>query len=273
MMPRRLLAALCLSLVPLSAFALGFEALTLGFSEAWTGNAYVPDPNDPDGPYDFDVTGSEPMPIDAFATIGVRFGLLGGLPASSSVLSVSPSLAAGARRYVLFESGIVAPAQVETATGAEADTLARGSARVVTLRLAVPIAYEYRFAGGDALFMGVSPTGVARVVAGATVVRDKDTDLSGMYAFFYDRLRYLMPEVSLGYRIAISDALEATIHATAGISVLDLFVDTSMPWYDQTRIAVGIDLGLRPPFSALARAREGELPAGIAPFPEPEDAR
>lgn len=269
MIPRRLLAALFLTLMPFSAFALGFEALTLGFSEAWTGNAYVPNPG---GAYDFDVTGSEPMPVDAFGTAGVRFGLLDGLLARNAVLSVSPSLAVGARRYVLFESGIVAPAQIETATGSEADTLGRGSARVVTVRLAVPVAYEYRFSGGDAVYMSLSPTAVARIVAGAAATRDEDTDLSGMYTFFYDRLRYLMPELSLGYRFAMSDALEATIHATAGVSVLDLFANDAMPWYDQTRIAVGIDLGLRPPFGGLARPREEELPSGIAPFPDDEAA-
>ncbi len=273
MIPRRLFAALLLLLVPLSAFALGFEALTFGFSEAWTGNAYVPNPNDPGGTYDFDVTGSEPMPIDAFGTAGVRFGLLDGFLAQNAVLSLSPSLAVGARRYVLFESGIVAPAQIETAAGAEGNTKGRGSARVVTLRLAVPIAYEHRFSGGDTVYMSISPTGVARIVAGATATRDEDTDLSGMYTFFYDRLRYLMPELSLGYRFAMSDSLEATIHATAGVSVLDLFANAAMPWYDQTRIAVGIDLGLRPPFGGIARPRERELPAGIEPFPEDENAR
>ena len=270
MVSKRLLAALLLLILPLSAFALGFEAVTLGFSQAWTGNAYVPNPG---GAYDFDVTGSEPTPIDAFGTAGVRFGLVDGFLAQNAVLSVSPSLAVGARRYVLFESGIVAPAQIETATGAEANTLGRGSARVVTLRLAIPVAYEYRFSGGDAIFMSISPTGAFRIVAGATAIRDEETDLSGMYAFFYDRLRYLMPELSLGYRFAMSDALEATIHATIGVSVLDIFANETMPWYDQTRIAVGIDLGLRPPFGGLARPREEDLPAGVEPFPEGEDAR
>ena len=268
MLFRRLTTILLLLMLPVAAFTLGFEALTLGFSQAWTGNGYVPTPDEPGGPYDFDVTGSEPTPIDPFVSFGARFVLIERF-LGPSALSSSPAIQIGWRYYVLFDSGRVAPAQIETATGAEGTTLGLGSSRVLTVRIPVPIAYEVRFAGGSAAYMSISPTATFRLPAGDVVTRDEDTNLAGMYGFFYSRMRFLMPEFSLGYRFAMSESLEATIHATYGVSVLDV-IDETLPWYDQTRLAVGIDLGLRPPVSGLGRRRERVLPAGIDPFPEDE---
>jgi len=259
---RRLIATLTLVLAAPLAFAAGFESLTFGLAEAWTGNGYVSTPDDPGGPYDFDVTGSEPLPIDPFVSIGARFALAG----VRAVLAFSPSVEVGARRYVLYESGRVAPTQIETALGAEGSTLGRGSARVVTVRLPLPLRFELRF-GGSAFFLGVSPTGVFRIPGGQVVRRDEDTDLGGLYSFFYEDLRYLMPEASLGYRFAMSESVEAALSATWGVSVRDVR-DATLPWYDQMRAAVGFELGIRPPLSGLAREREEALPEGIEPFPE-----
>ena len=270
-MARRVAVSLLLFLtIATAASGLGFEAFTIGFAEAWTGNGYVPNPG---GEYDFDVTGSEPMPIDPFARAGVRLGLMDGFIASSAVLALSPTLELGWRRYVLFDSGRVAPAQIETATGVEGDVLGIGSARVLTLRLQLPIAYDLRFANGNALFMTLSPTGVFRIPVGQVELRDEDATLTGMYSFFYGSMRYLMPELSLGYRFGMSEYLETTIHVTYGVSVLDL-MDTTLPWYDQNRLAIGIDLGLIPPFGGLGRDREAEqeLPEGVEPFPEDDEA-
>lgn len=268
-MARRVtLAGILLIAIAAGVSALGFEALTIGFAEAWIGNAYVPNPG---GEYDFDVTGSEPVPIDPFARAGARIGLVDGFIASRAVLAVNPTLELGWRRYVLFDSGRVAPAQIETATGKEGDVLGVGSARVLTLRLQLPLAYDVRFDNGNALSMTISPTGVFRIPVGQVELRDEEANLSGMYSFFYDRMRYLMPELSLGYRFRMSDYLETAIHVTYGVSVLDL-LDTTLPWYDQTRLAIGIDLGLIPPFGGLGRDREAEqqLPDGIEAFPEDE---
>jgi hypothetical protein len=259
--------------VCVGASALGLEAVTVGFAEAWTGNAYVGTPDDPGGEYDFDVTGSEPFQVDPFARVGVRFGLVDGFIAPGAVLVVAPAVEIGWRRYVLFDSGRVAPAQIETATGAEGSVLGVGSARVLTLRLPLPVSYDQRFANGNAVFMSLSPSLVFRIPVGQVELRDEDSDLSGMTDFFYDRMRFLMPEIAVGYRFALSDYLDASIHLTYGVSLLDLF-DSTLPWYDQTRLAIGIDLGLVPPFGGLARDREAEqqLPEGIDPFPEDDEA-
>jgi len=272
-MARRVtLAAVFFLSIAVAVSGLGFEALTIGFAEAWIGNGYVPTPDDPGGEYDFDVTGSEPVPIDPFARVGARFGLVDGFIASRAVLAVNPTLAVGWRRYLLFDSGRVVPAQIETAAGAEGDVLGVGSARVLTLRLQLPLAYDLRFDNGNALSMAISPTGVFRIPAGQVELPDEDADLSGMYSFFYGSMRYLMPELSVGYRFRMSDYLETAIHATYGVSVLDL-LDASLPWYDQTRLAIGIDLGLIPPFGGLGRDREAEqeLPEGIEAFPEDDE--
>jgi len=259
---RRLFATLTLILAAPLAFTAGLESLTFGLSQAWTGNGYVSTPDDPGGPYDYDVTGSEPLPIDPFVSAGVRFALAG----DRAVLAFAPSIEVGARRYVLYESGRVAPAQIETALGAEGTTLGRGSARVVTVRIPLPLAFELRF-GGNAVFLGLSPTGVFRIPAGAVERRDEETDLSGLTSFFYSNLRYLMPEASLGYRFAMSGSVEAALRATWGVSVRDLR-DATLPWYDQMRASIGFELGIRPPVSGLVREREQALPDGIEPFPD-----
>lgn len=262
-----------LVVVAAGAGALGLEAITLGFVEAWTGNGYVPRPNDPDSEYDFDVTGSERSPIDPFARAGARIGLLNGFISEGAVLALAPALEIGWRRYVLFDSGRVAPAQIETATGAEGYVLGIGSARVLTFRLPLPVSYDHRFAGGNAVYMTLSPTFVFRIPLGQVELRDEEADLSGMYDFFYGRARFLMPELGLGYRFLLSDYLETSVHLTYGVSLLDLF-DTDLPWYDQTRLAIGIDLGVKPPLAGLGRNREAEqeLPEGVEPFPEEEAA-
>jgi hypothetical protein len=254
-----LITALLLCSLTAIAPALGFEGFSVGFTEAWTGNGYVTP--------EFEVTGSEETPIDPFVRLGVRFGLLDGFIAENAVLSIMPALELGVRPYLLYASGIVVPTQIETGTGAEGNTLGQGSARVLTIRVPIPVAYELRFARGGAFFFTLSPTLVARVRVGQ--IWPGDADLSGMYTYFYERMRFLMPEVELGYRFRVSDWLESTIRATYGVSTLDLFDDT-LPWYDKTRVGLGVSVGFTPPFEGLFRDREEtqRLPRGVDPDPE-----
>lgn len=266
---RRLALSLLLAILALRAVpALSVDAVLLGFSQAWTGNGYVPTPDDPDGPYNFAVTGSEPMPIDPFLGFGARLVLLE-TTAVAGALTWSPTLQVGWRYYLLFASGRVVPSQIEAAAGAEGDVPGIGSSRVVSVRLPLPIGYELRIGGAHALSIALSPTFVFRIPAGDVAPRDEDQDLSDMWGFFYDRMRFLMPELVLSYRFALSEYLEAALFATYGVSPLDL-TDTTLPWYDQMRIAAGIELGLRPPFAGLARRREDRLPEGVEPFPTDE---
>lgn len=253
---------------PRAVPALSVDALLIGLSQAWTGNGYVPTPDDPGGPYDFPVTGSEAMPIDPFLGFGTRLVLLE-TTAITGALTLSPQLQVGWRYYLLYASGRVVPSQIEAAAGAEGEVPGVGSARVVSVRLPLPIGYELRIADAHALSIAVSPTFVFRIPAGDVAPRDEAPDLSGMWGFFYDRMRFLMPELVLSYRFAMSEYLEAALFATYGVSPLDL-TDTRLPWYDQMRIAAGVELGLRPPLAGLARRRESRLPEGVEPFPADE---
>ncbi len=270
MILRRLALAILLALVLALRVvpALSVDAVLLGFSQAWTGNGYVPTPDDPDGPYNFAVTGSEAMPIDPFLGFGTRIVLLE-TTAVSGALTWSPTVQVGWRYYLLYASGHVVPSQIEAAAGAEGDVPGIASARVVSVRLPLPIGYEVRMADAHAFSVALSPTFVFRIPAGDVAGGDEDPDLSNMWSFFYDRTRFLMPELVLSYRFAMSEYLEASLFATYGVSPLDL-TDTRLPWYDQMRIAAGIELGLRPPFAGLARPREPRLPEGVEPFPSDE---
>ena len=267
----RPIATVCLLFVlATTAGALGFESISLSFAEQWTGNGYVPTPQNPGGTYDFsDVTGSESFPLNAFLGAGVRIGLLDGFAGERSVLSVLPGLELGVRPYVLFESGIVVPTPIETGTGAEGNTLGRGSAQVLTVRIPLPVAYEIRFENASAVYMSLSPTILARFRVRQLAIRDESTDLSGMYTYFYQGMRFLRPELSLGYRFAVSDWLESTVQLTYGVSLLDLF-DSTLPWYDQNEVRLSIALGATPPFTGLFRDREEtqELPRGVDPDPD-----
>ncbi len=218
-----------------AAPAVEVEAVTIGMSHAWTGNGYVPTPGDPGGRYDFPVTGSEAAPLDTFAGMGLRVRLTGG-PRSVAVLTVAPSIQIGRRPYLVFASGRVVPTQIESAAGEEDGVPGIGSGQVTTLRLPVPLGFELRFAGRHAILIAVSPTVVVRIVP---------RDLPDMHAFFYDEMRFLMPEAAAGYRVSLGERLEATLYATYGVSVGDL-PDETLPVYDQMRVAAGIDVGIRP---------------------------
>ena len=266
----KIAAASTLLFLAVAIRVVAVEAVTIGVVNAWTGNAYVPRPGEPGSPYDFDVTGSEAVPVDAFGSVGLRWRF-GSQPAGLFAVTFSPALQFSTRYYLLYASGRVVPSQIEAAAGAEGDVPGIGSARVATFRIPVPLGAEVRFAGGHALVLQFSPTLVLRVLAGDVTLADEGGDVSGMYRFFYDRLRFLMPEATVGYRFSLSDSVETALHAGIGVSIQDL-VDTSLPWYDQTRIAVGIDFAVRPPFDGLMRGRARELPAGVEPFPEDPDA-
>lgn len=245
------IAALFLVTLPLTgAAALAFEAATLGYGQAWTGNAYVPP--------QFEVTGSEAMPIDGFARMGARLSLVEGFIVERAVLSVHPALGIGLRYYLLYASGRVVPTQIETATGWDGE-LGLGAARFLTLRLQLPLAFEYRLAGGAALLLGVSPTTVFRIRAGHVEKQSEDTDLSGFGTYFYGSLRFLMPELTLAARFGVSDYLDSTVHATWGVSILDL-TDPVLPSWHEMRVEIGMTIGLKPTIEGLFRSRRERQP-------------
>jgi len=245
---------------PLAAIEL--ESYMLGFGQAWTGNGHVPGNS-----YDFDVTGSEAMPIDGFFSVGVRILFLeSGFISPDGTFSLSPRIELGYRRYALFESGRVSPAPVETGQVAEGNTLGPGSGDVLILRVPAWVTYELRFANESAFYTAVSPTLSLRFPVANFSLRDEDSNLSGMYSYFLGRFRFLMPEIGVGYRFQMSDYLEVTLGVEYGVSVVDLF-DTNYPIYDQMRLGAGVHLGFTPPFRGLFRDRdaEQELPPRTEP--------
>jgi hypothetical protein len=250
---RRALFALIatLTLLPGTLAAVEFDAITLGFSQAWTGNGYVPNPG---GTYNFDVTGSEAMPIDGFARIGVRLSLLSGFISQEGVLALAPSLEFGLRRYALFESGRVVPAPAETGAVEEDGVAGPGTADVLTIRIPLAFHYQITYPSGAVLHTSASPTTVLRFPVANEVVK-AGSSLSGMSDWFYGQLRFLQPEIGVGYRIQVSPYLEAGVKLEYSLSLLDLF-DAGVPFYDQMRLALGFELSLIPPFSGLARPRD-----------------
>ena len=56
----------------------------------------------------------------------------------------------------------------------------------------------------------------------------------------------------------MSEFFETTVYAEYGVSILDLF-DTTLPWYDQMRVGLGVRFDLIPPFSGLTRDRNPGL--------------
>jgi hypothetical protein len=235
------------------------DAISVGITGAWTGNGYKPDPSDPGGIYDFDVTGSEGVPIDFSLLGGVRLTLAKPFLGGFGSLTLTPTMQLGMRRYLLYENGRVVPTQRETALGSDEESNpGLGSARVVTLRTSALLAYEITFQNRMAIVLGVSPTFLLRVRAGAAEFQSERSDLRPMYSFFYSRLRFLMPEVHVAFRFPLSEYLESTLFADYGVSVLDL-TDTSLPVYDQMRVQVGIRFDLIPPYEGLLRDRDPGL--------------
>ena len=240
-------------------FADLISAISIGVNGAWTGNGYKPDPTDPGGIYDFSVTGSESFPIDYFLSGGIRMTLVQPFLGSAGALAFTPLVEIGARRYLLFENGRVVPTQEETALGDdENNNPGLGSARVLTIRAMPLVTYELTFANRTAIVMGISPTLLLRIRAGDIEVQTDRSDLRGMYSFFYGRLRFLMPEVHLGFRFPLSEFFEATLYSEYGVSILDLF-DASLPWYDQMRVEFGVRFDLIPPLGGMLRPRDPDI--------------
>lgn len=244
--------ALLILLISTTAGAFEFRAVTFGFAQAWTGNGYVPNPG---GTFDFDVTGSEAMPIDGFGGLGVRFELLDQFISPGGALALAPAIEFGYRRYALFESGRVVPAPTETGNVEENGVIGPGSADVLTIRIPLAFRYEITYPSGAVLHTSASPTVLLRFPVANEVVRDSSTDLGGMTDWFFSNLRFLTPEIGAGYRVQISSAAEAGLTVTYGVSLVDLF-DSSVPFYDQMRLAVGLEVSLIPPFGGLVRPRD-----------------
>ncbi len=242
----RAFAGLILSLTIASAAwaETGFQSATLLFSETWTGNAYH---------LTYDVTGSEGVPIDTSVGGGARFNLVDPFLFESGALTVDPRLVVGARYYLLYQSGWVVPTQRETSLGGD-ENLAEGfgSARVLTFSVVAPVGLEIGLGERAAFTVGFSPTLVFRIRAGDADYLNDISDLNGMYPFFYDRLRWLRPELHLAGRFDLSEYLAFALRATSSISILDL-ADATLPWWDQFQIAATFELSVTPPLSGLFR--------------------
>jgi hypothetical protein len=223
----------------------GFQSITLTFSETWTGNAYLP-PTYP-------VTGSEGTPIDVSVGGGARFNLVDPFLFKSGALTIDPRLTVGTRYYLLYQSGRVVPTQSETALGADENLLEGfGSARVLTLSIIAPVGMEFGLGEKAALTVGFSPTMLFRIRAGDAVFLNDISDLSGMYPFFYGRLRWLRPELHLAGRFDVSEYLSFAVRLTSSISMLDM-ADPTLPWWDQLQVAGTFELSATPPLSGLFR--------------------
>jgi hypothetical protein len=223
----------------------GFQSITVLASETWTGNAYRP-------PY-MDVTGSETSPIDLSLGAGARLNLVAPLFSERLALSVDPRLALSARRYLLYSSGRVVPAPQETALGADENLEpGLGSARVLTFALAAPLGIEVGITESVALTIGVSPTMLFRVRAGAVEFLNDKSDLNGMYSFFYGRMRWLRPELHIAARFDLSQSVAFAVRTTASVSMLDLS-DSTLPWWDLLKVSGALELCASPPLRAAFR--------------------
>jgi hypothetical protein len=237
--------------VALSAGAqVSFQSVTLLFNETWTGNAYRQ-------PY-VNVTGSEGTPIDAHGGGGVRIALVQSLLYPGGTLTLDPRLTLGVRRYLLYPDGRVVPSQIEQATGATEDpnVAGIGSARVITIGLAIPIGFEAGIGSRAGISLAFSPTTVFRIRAGDVDGPEDASELNPMYSYFYGRLRWLRPELHLAFRADVSDYLSVVIRATSSVSIMDLAANISdpvLPWWDQFQAGGSVELALSPPFSGLFR--------------------
>jgi hypothetical protein len=227
--------------------------------ETWTGNAYRQ-------PY-IDVTGSEATPVDLSVGAGVRMTLVRFGPFA---LTLEPRVLAAARRYLLYPNGWVVPTQIETATGATEDPneAGIGSARVLSLGLALPVGLEVGLGERVGLGLSISPTTVYRIRAGQVAVQTDASELNPMYTFFYGNLRWLRPELQLALRVDVSEALGFTVRAASSVSIMDLATPTFpalLPWWDQFQAGGSVELNLKPPFGALFRDRDaGDQDAELA---------
>jgi hypothetical protein len=255
---RSLAIACCAMLAAVPAGAVELRDLMLIFSETFTANAYQPPT--------YNVTGSEGAPIDASAGAGTTLVVVNSLFYSGGSLTVTPSATIGYRNYLLFPSGKAVPTQIESGLGDEFGSSGLALARIVTLRLAAPVAFEMATSPATRLSLGLSPTVLLRIPFGAPLEVSPGDGL-GVLGFLYSRLRFLEPEIHLAVMFDISPYLTLGIRAYASVSMWDAIApesygpsgsEVALPFWDQARIGVSVELAARPPFGGLLRDRKSD---------------
>ena len=248
------IALVAVAFCVVAAGAVSQESITVSFSETWIGNAYT-------NAYlsSISVTGSEGFPIDASLGAGTTLGLIDGFLFPNGRLIVSPMATIGWRNYLLFPSGRAVPSQFETGLGDEDGEPGLALVRVITLRASAPFALEIPVTEWFRTSVGVSPTLLIWVPGWAPVWQTDWTDQWGAYGFLYGWFRFFAPELHLAASFDVSPYLSFGIRTFASVSVADVVASIfdmgspTLPFWDQARIGVSLELTARPPFSGLFR--------------------
>lgn len=233
---------------PLSAFEL--DSITVGGGELWTVNRYnlpwaesVLQALAPDR--DVTLTGSAGVPIDPEATAGVRFAVAQ-LRDGAFPVSFEPSLGLSARNYLLYPSGRVVPTQVETELGDEMGQPGVGRQRLLTATVRIPWYIGYQIVPRYGVAFGVSLSTLWRIP-----FFDNAGEPRGVAGYFYENARFFMPELILLNRIEVTDALGADIVASAMLPVYHIWDGNQLPFFDQAKVGIGVQLRVRLPLSQL----------------------
>ena len=170
----------------------------------------------------------------------------------------------GWRNYLLYPSGRAVPSQFETGLGDEDGESGLALVRVITLRASAPFSLEIPVTEWFRTSVGVSPTLLIWLPGWAPVVQNDWTDQWGAYGFLYAWFRFFAPELHLLATFDVSPYLSFGIRTFASVSLAEVVAsifdigNPTLPFWDQARIGISLELTATPPFSGLFRKRDEE---------------
>lgn len=257
-----------------SALGVELDSLLIGGSEVLTVNRYNrPWADDllraltPEDDTEVRITGSEGVPLDVWVSGGARL-LMAELREGQFTVTFEPTLGLSVREYLLYPSGRVVPTQSETGLGDEMGEPGRGVRRVLTAAVGVPWYIGYQIVPRYGVALGLSLTTLWRIPVGTLT-----GDPAGLVGYFYREARFFMPEVQLVNRIEVTEALGFDVRTTVGFPVFHLWDGNQLPFWDQARFGLGIDLRLKLPLSQYLppKDEDSDAQATQSPADQPPD--
>lgn len=205
----------------LAAPALEVSELNLHLGQAWIGNGYT---EDADGET---VQGSDVSPLNLVGGVAVQLDF-------APALRFAPGLFLYRQEYLEPPDGKVVPTQIET--GSQAGEIAGTLGLLVSL----PYVYEWKLSEELAILAGASPSLVLRFPAQPI----ENSELGGLYDYFYSEARYLLPELNASFLYRVNERLRFGLNLRAFLPVHNLWTQYEVEFYDEAIILPNLEMRL-----------------------------
>ena len=203
--------------------ALEVSELNIHLGQAWIGNGYT------EGADGESVQGSDVSPLNLVGGFGVQLDF-------TQTVRFAPSAFLYWQEYLETPDGKVVPTQIET--GSQAGELAGTLGLLVSL----PYVYEWRLSEEFAVLAGASPSLVFRFPAQPI----ENSELGGLYNYFYSEARFLLPELNGSFLYRVSERVRFGLNLRVFLPVHNLWTQYEVDFFDEAIILPNLELRLTP---------------------------